>query len=63
MPGKERFVIDANGKRTAVLLDIEYYQQLVAALEEVESIRAYDKGKSSNDEAVAFGQAVAEIER
>lgn len=61
MPGKERFVIDADGKRTAVLLDIDDYQRLVAAAEELESIRAFDRAKGS-DEAIPFTQAVAEIE-
>lgn len=63
MIGKERFVIDANGNRTAILIDIEYYERLVAALEEVESMDAFDRTKSSNDEAIPFEQAVAEIER
>ena len=58
MLGKERFVIDAN-----VLIDIDDYQRLVAALEEVESMNAFDRAKSSNDKAISFGQAVAEIER
>jgi PHD/YefM family antitoxin component YafN of YafNO toxin-antitoxin module len=63
MLGKERFVIDTNGNRTAVLIDIDDYQRLVAALEEVESMNAFDRAKSSKDEAISFGQAVAEIER
>ncbi len=33
------------------------------ALEELESIRAFDAAKASNDEAIPFEQAVAEIER
>ena len=61
MLGKEQFIIDANGNRTGVLIDIEDYQELVA-LEELESIHAFDRAKSSNDEAVPFGQAVVEIE-
>jgi PHD/YefM family antitoxin component YafN of YafNO toxin-antitoxin module len=63
MLGKERFVINANGNRTAVLIDIDDYQRLIDALEEVESNHAFDSAKSSNDEAVQFGQADAEIER
>ena len=62
MLGNERFVIDANGNRTGVLIDIDEYQILIAALEELESIRAFDRAKSSNDEAIPLGQAVAEIE-
>ena len=58
MAGKERFVTDKNGTRTAVLIDVEYYQKLLDALEELESIRAYDEAKASGDEAVSFKQAV-----
>jgi len=63
MAEREQYVVDQEGKRTAVLLDVEYYEQLVAALEEVESIRAYDEAKASNDEVIPFDQATDEIER
>jgi hypothetical protein len=46
-----------------VVLDIRDYHRLIAELEELESIRAYDAAKASGDEAVPFAQAVAEIER
>ncbi len=59
----ERFVIDENGKRTAILLDIEEYNKLLEELEGLESIRAFDAAKSSGDEAVPFEQAVDEIEK
>jgi len=59
----ERFVIDEDGKRTAILLDIEEYNKLLEELEELESIRAFDAAKSSDDEAIPFDQAVAEIEK
>jgi PHD/YefM family antitoxin component YafN of YafNO toxin-antitoxin module len=62
MATKERFVIDENGTRTAVLIDVEYYQKLLDALEELESIRAFDEAKESEDEIVSFEQAVQEIE-
>lgn len=63
MAEREQYVVDQKGKRTAVLLDVKYYEQLVAALEEVESIRAYDEAKASNDEVIPFDQATDEIER
>ena len=59
----ERFVIDEDGKRTAILLDVEDYNKLLEELEELESIRAFDAAKSSGDEAIPFEQAVAEIEK
>ena len=59
---KEQFVVDESGKRTAVLLAIEHYVELLEAQEELESIRAYDAAKLSDDEAIPFAQAVKEIE-
>jgi hypothetical protein len=60
---KEQYVVDAKGNRVGVLLDIAAYRELLAELEELESIRAYDAAKASGDEAVPFEQAVAEIEQ
>ena len=59
---KEQFVVDESGNRTAVLLDIERYFELLEAQEELESIRAFDEAKASDDEAIPLSQAIAEIE-
>jgi hypothetical protein len=59
---KERFIVDENGQRVGVLLDIEAYRQLLKDVEELEAIRAYDAAKASGDEAVPLEQALAEIE-
>jgi len=59
---KERFIVDENGQRVGVLLDIEDYRQLLEDVEELEAIRAYDAAKASGDEAVPLEQALAEIE-
>jgi PHD/YefM family antitoxin component YafN of YafNO toxin-antitoxin module len=63
MQVKEQYVVDQNGNRTAVLIDVNYYRQLLAALEEIESIRAYDEAKSSGDEVIPFVEATDEMER
>lgn len=60
---KERYLVDENGNRIGVILDIADYQQLLEELEELECIRAYDIAKASNDEIIPFAQAVAEIEQ
>lgn len=60
---KERYVVDENGSRVGVLLDVDDYRRLLEELEELESIRAYDAAKTSGDEVIPFEQAVAEIER
>lgn len=59
---KDQFVVDESGKRTAVLLDVERYFELLEAQEELEAIRAYDEAKSSDDEVIPFSQAIKEIE-
>jgi len=60
---KERCVVDDKGKRVGVLLDPQVYKRILVALEELESIRAYDTAKKSRDKAVPFEQAIAEIKR
>lgn len=63
LPVKEQYIIDENGQRVSVVLEIGAYQKLLEELEELESIRAYDQAKSRDDEAIPFEQAVEEIER
>jgi PHD/YefM family antitoxin component YafN of YafNO toxin-antitoxin module len=58
---KEQFVIDASGNKTAVLMEVDRYAELIEAQEELESIRAYDDAKASNGEPIPFAQAVKEI--
>ena len=60
---KERYVVDEEGTRVGVLLDMDEYQSLLEACEELEAIRAYDAAKASGDEAVPFDQALREIEK
>ena len=59
---KERYLVDDNGNRIGVVLDIKDYHRLLQELEELDSIRAYDAAKASEDEVVPFEQAVREIE-
>ena len=62
LPIKEQYIIDENGQRVSVVLEIGAYQKLLEELEELESIRAYDQAKSRDDKAIPFEQAVEEIE-
>jgi PHD/YefM family antitoxin component YafN of YafNO toxin-antitoxin module len=59
----ERFVVDKDGNQTAVLLDIQEYNKLLEALEELKSIQACDAAKSSEDEAIPFDHAIKEIQK
>lgn len=60
---KERYLTDEQGTRVAVILDIQEYEQLLEALEELESIQAYDAAKESGDEVVLLEEAIAEIDQ
>lgn len=59
----ERFLVDEEGHRLGVVLDITEYREILEDLEELESIRAYDTAKASGEEAVPFEQALREIQR
>ncbi|HSW58678.1 MAG TPA: hypothetical protein VLH15_09760 [Dehalococcoidales bacterium] len=58
-----KYIIDDKGKTISVILDIKTYRRLIAELEELESIRAYDAAKASCDEAIPFDLAVQKIEK
>ncbi len=62
IPLKERYMIDEQGNRVGVVLDMADYQKLLEELEELESLRAYDRAKASDDQAIPLDQAIAEIE-
>ena len=62
LPNKT-YIVDEKGNRVGVLLDMDEYRSLLEDLEELESIRAFDAAKASNDEAVPFEQAIREIEQ
>ena len=60
---KQSYLVDDEGKRVGVFLDIDAYQKLLADLEELESIRAFDAAKASHDKPIPFERAIREIER
>ena len=60
---KKKYIINEKGERVSVLLDIKEYRKLLKSLEELESIRAYDRAKSSGDKVIPFEQAIKEIEK
>lgn len=50
----ERFLVDEEGHRLGVLLDIGEYQRILEDLEELDSIGAYDAAKESGEKAISF---------
>jgi hypothetical protein len=59
----KKYVTNRRGQKVGVVLDIEDYKKIVADIEELDSIRAYDAAKASGDEAIPFPKATQEIER
>jgi PHD/YefM family antitoxin component YafN of YafNO toxin-antitoxin module len=54
----EKYLIDENGQRVGVLIDIPEYQRILEELEELESMRAYDAAKTSGDKSIPFEEAL-----
>lgn len=52
----EQFLTDANGKRTGVVLDLQTYQHLREAEEELADIHAYDALHDRAHSEIAAGQ-------
>jgi hypothetical protein len=59
----KKYVADRRGRKIGVILPIQEYKKILADLEELESIRAYDAAKASGDEAIPFPKATQEIKR
>jgi PHD/YefM family antitoxin component YafN of YafNO toxin-antitoxin module len=61
-----RYLVDAEGNRLGVLLDLETYERLMDAAEELEDIRdgmaVLEALKSGQDQAIPLEQAIEEFE-
>jgi hypothetical protein len=60
---KQKYVVDEKGKKIGVMLELKEYKKVLENLEELESIRAFDRAKASKEKPIPFAQAVKEIER
>jgi hypothetical protein len=59
----KKYVTNRRGQKVGVVLDIEDFKKMLADIEELESIRAYDAAKDSGDRVIPFLKATHEIER
>jgi hypothetical protein len=59
----ERWLVNENGERTAVVLDIAEYNRILEDLEELQDIRAFDEAKASGEKPIPIEQAIPEMER
>ena len=51
-----QYVVDAEGNRVAVMLDIATYERLLEAAEETECVRAYDAAKPGVEAEMQAGE-------
>ncbi|HZY57626.1 MAG TPA: hypothetical protein VFE09_07505 [Rubrobacteraceae bacterium] len=61
-----RYVVDENGKRVGILLDIEEYERMVEELEELEDILAVKEARAAiergEEDLLPLDEALKEIE-
>ena len=57
----EAVFLERYGKRTAVIISVERYEQLMDALEEIEDIAAYDAAMAEPGESIPWEQVKAEL--
>ena len=57
-----QFIVDANGNRKAVILDMRRYQELLEAEEDLGDVRAFDEAEAEGGDVVPLEQALKEIE-
>lgn len=58
----EKYLVDEQGRRKAVVLPLAKWKKLLAAAEELEDIRAYDAAKRRPSRPVPFEDAVRNIQ-
>lgn len=58
---KVQFVVDTQGNQSAVLLNIEDWEQLLNLLEDLEDANDILEAKEENEEAIPWEQAKAEL--
>jgi hypothetical protein len=57
---RERYLVDEEGKRIAVVLPIGEYERLLEELEDLADVRAFDEAMASGDEEIPLEQVIAE---
>jgi hypothetical protein len=50
----ENFIINKEGHKVGVFLDMKSYRKVIDELEELEDIRAFDEAKALHDEIIPF---------
>ncbi len=57
----EQMVLNKNGNPVAVQIPLVQYNKMLAMVEEMEEIRAYDRAMKRKPKLIPFNQAVKEL--
>ncbi len=57
-PIKKKYVIDSNGKKTAVILDMKIYEKLIDEIDELNCALGYDQAKRKNELDLKSGNSI-----
>jgi hypothetical protein len=60
---KAQYITDTSGNRVSVIVSLQDYEKMIAAMEELEDIAAYDKAKNSNSDYMAIDDAFELVEQ
>lgn len=56
-----RFVVDSDGRKKAVVLDYEHWQELLELLEDLADLREIDCVRNASEETIPWEQAKEEL--
>ena len=57
-PIKKKYVIDTNGNKTAVILDMKIYEKLIDEIDELNCALGYDQSKKENELDLKSGNSI-----
>ncbi len=57
----KKYVVDEKGRRTAVLLPIREYEELIEAAEQVDDIRHLEEGKAAGGDSIPLEEVEARL--
>ena len=55
---KTQFITDDKGKKVGVILSLEQYNQIMNELEELESVKAFDRAIAKKEETILLREAI-----
>ena len=59
----KQYITNDRGKKVAVILPMEDYNKILDELDELKTVKAYDKAKSSKQEFIPAKEMFREVEK